>query len=141
MKYKKTEKGIIITLARGENLIETLTAFCVKENITSAVFQGIGAVERVKIGYYDLGKREYFFRDEAGVFEVASMQGNVALVDGKPFIHAHAVLSRCDATCECIGAHIKEAFVAVKLEIYLTPLGVSISRKLDDDIGLKLLDV
>ena len=141
MNSKRTEKGIIITLARGENVIETLTAFCANENITAAVFQGIGAVERVKIGYYDLGKREYFFRDEAGVFEVASMQGNVALVDGKPFIHAHAVLSRCDATCKCIGAHIKEAFVAVTLEIYLTPLDISVSRKIDEDIGLKLLDL
>ncbi|MEK7093161.1 MAG: PPC domain-containing DNA-binding protein [Patescibacteria group bacterium] len=141
MKYTKTEKGFVIVLARGENVIETLTDFCTKENITAGVFQGIGAVERVKIGYYDLGKKEYFFRDEAGVFEVASMQGNVALVDGKPFIHAHAVLSRCDATCECIGAHIKEAFVAVTLEIYLTPLDISVSRKLNDDIGLKLLDI
>ena len=141
MNTKKTEKGIIIVLARGENVIETLTAFCVGNNITAAVFQGIGAIERVKIGYYDLGKKEYFFRDEAGVFEVASMQGNVALVDGKPFIHAHAVLSRCDESCACIGAHIKEAFVAVTLEIYLTPLDVSISRKLNGDIGLKLLDL
>ena len=141
MKYKKTEKGIIITLARGENVIATLTAFCIEENITAGVFQGIGAVERVKIGYYDLGKKEYFFRDEPGVFEVASMQGNVALVDGKPFIHAHAVLSRCDATCECIGAHIKEAFVAVTLEIYLTPLDISVTRKLNEDIGLKLLNL
>ena len=141
MKYKTTKQGHVIKLERGENVIETLTAFCAENNISVGVFQGIGAVERVKIGYYDLGKKEYFFRDEAGVFEVASMQGNVALVDGKPFIHAHAVLSRCDATCECIGAHIKEAFVAVTLEIYLTPLDVSISRKLDDDIGLKLLDL
>jgi len=95
----------------------------------------------VKIGYYDLAKREYFFRDEPGVFEVASMQGNVALVEGKPFIHAHAVLSRCDLTLECIGAHIKEAFVAVTLEIVLIPLAMQLSRKLNDDIGLKLLDL
>jgi predicted DNA-binding protein with PD1-like motif len=98
-------------------------------------------VERVQIGYYDLGKKEYFFRSEAGIFEVAAMQGNVALVEGKPFIHAHAVLSRCDDSLECIGAHIKEAYVAVTLEIFLTPLETNVSRKLDDDIGLKLLDL
>lgn len=139
MRAQKTSGGFVVVLERGENVIETLTNFCMKENIMAGVFQGIGAVERVKIGYYDLGKKEYFFRDETGIFEVASMQGNVALVDGKPFIHAHAVLSRCDATCECIGAHIKEAFVAVTLEIYLTPLDISVSRKLNNDIGLKLL--
>lgn len=141
MRAQKTSAGHIIVLERGENVIETLTAFCTKENITAAVFQGIGAVERMKIGYYDLAKKEYFFRDEPGVFEVASMQGNVALVDNTPFIHAHAVLSRCDETCACIGAHIKEAFVAVTLEVCMTTLGIPLSRKLNDDIGLKLLDL
>lgn len=139
MKSRKTEVGHAIVLSRGEELITTLTNFCADNKIEGATFTGIGAVERVKIGYYDLAKREYFFRDEAGIFEVASMQGNVALVDGKPFIHAHAVLSRCDETCECIGAHIKEAFVAVTLEVFLTPFNVAMSRELDDSVGLKLL--
>jgi predicted DNA-binding protein with PD1-like motif len=141
MQSRKTNTGYIIVLARGESLIPTLTDFCAKEGIASATFTGIGAVERVQIGYYDLGKREYFFRDEAGVFEVASMNGNVALVGGKPFIHAHAVLSRCDESLECIGAHIKEAYVAVTLEVFLTPLGTEISRALNEDIGLKLLNL
>ena len=53
----------------------------------------------------------------------------------------HTRYSRAVTRRECIGAHIKEAFVAVTLEIYLTPLDVSVSRKLNDDIGLKLLDL
>jgi len=141
MESRKTNIGYVVVLSRGENVVETLTDFCAKENISTATFTGIGAVERVKIGYYDLGKREYFFRDEVGIFEVASMQGNVALVDGKPFIHAHAALSRCDETCACIGAHIKEAFVAVTLEIFLTLLDTTLSRTMNDDIGLKLLSI
>ncbi|HVU75432.1 MAG TPA: DUF296 domain-containing protein [Candidatus Paceibacterota bacterium] len=141
MTHRKTDSGYIIKLARGEELIATLAAWCAEMGIENAVFQGIGAVHEVQIGYYDLAKKEYFFRDEAGVFEVASMQGNVALVEGKPFIHAHAVLSRCDESLECIGAHIKSAVVAVTLEIFLTKLNAGISRKLDDDIGLKLLDL
>ena len=141
MKSKTDGKTHVVVLERGENVIETITKYCAEKGIASGVFTGIGAVERVKIGYYDLGKREYFFRDEQGVFEVASMNGNVALVEGKPFIHAHAVLSRCDETMECIGAHIKEAFVAVTLEVFLTPLAISLGRELDDSIGLKLLKI
>lgn len=141
MKIRDAGTGFVIKLERGEELIAALTDFCTRRGIQAAVFQGIGAVERVHIGYYDLGKREYFFRSEEGVFEVASMLGNVALVEGRPFIHAHAVLSRCDESLECIGAHIKEAFVAVTLEIYLTVLDTSISRTHDDGIGLKLLDI
>lgn len=141
MRSKKTNTGFVVVLARGEEVIKNLTDFCAKEHIRAATFTGIGAVEHVKIGYYDLEKKEYFFRDESGVFEVASMQGNVALVDDAPFIHAHAVLSRCDETCACIGAHIKEAYVAVTLEVFLIPLDMQLSRTLNGDIGLKLLDL
>jgi predicted DNA-binding protein with PD1-like motif len=141
MRHIKTEKGFIITLARGEELITALTQWCADNGVMNAVFQGIGSVERVHIGYYDLGKKEYVFRSDDGVFEVASMQGNVALVEGKPFIHAHAVLSRCDESLACIGAHIKEAHVAVTLEIFMTALDSDVSRVLDEDIGLKLLHI
>lgn len=128
-----------IILARGEELIASLTTYCKERGITSAFFQGIGAVERVEIGYYDLAKKEYYFRSDDAVFEVAAMQGNVALVDGEPFIHAHAVLSRCDETLACIGAHIKSAHVAVTLEISMTVGEIPVERQLNDDIGLKLI--
>jgi len=141
MQVRDTGQGYVIRVERGEELITTLTGFCTRRGIQAAIFQGIGAVERVQIGYYDLEKREYFFRKENGIFEVASMQGNVALVDEKPFIHAHAVLSRCDESLECIGAHIKEAFVAVTLEVFMTPLDTGISRVYDEAVGLKLLDI
>lgn len=141
MKHLTTDTGIIVKLERGEELIASLTAWCEREGIQNAVFQGIGAVEAVEIGYYDLASKTYVFKSEPAIFEVASMQGNVALVEGKPFIHAHAVLSRCDESLACIGAHIKSARVAVTLEIYLTPLSTNIGRKLDEPIGLKLLDL
>lgn len=141
MRFLATDKGHIIKLERSEELISTLTRFCADEGVRNAVFQGIGAVERVEIGYYDLGKREYYFKKDEGVFEVAAMQGNVALVDGRPFIHAHAVLSRCDESLACIGAHIKAAYVAVTLEVHMTVIDADVSRSLDDDIGLKLLSL
>lgn len=141
MKVRDAGNGFVLRLERGEELIATVTEFCSVRGIGSGVFQGIGAVERVQIGYYDLATREYFFRKESGIFEVASMQGNVALVEGKPFVHAHAVLSRCDESLECIGAHIKEAYVAVTLEVFLTPLEVSIERTMDEEVGLKLLNI
>ncbi|MBI5644720.1 DUF296 domain-containing protein [Candidatus Kaiserbacteria bacterium] len=142
MKYTGSGTSYIIRLERGEEMISTLSDFLATEGgARSAIFQGIGALERVKIGYYDLAKKEYYFRKEQGVFEVASMQGNVSVVDGKPFIHAHAVLSRCDESCACIGAHIKEAYVAVTLEVFLTMLEREIGRVHDDVTGLKLLDL
>lgn len=131
----------MIVLSRDEEVISSLTKYCIENNIFAASFQGLGAVERVEIGYYDLKKREYFFHAEDGEFEVASMNGNVALVDGKPFIHAHAVLTSCDSGGRALGAHIKHAHVAVTLEIFLIALDMKLSREYDDETGLKLLQL
>jgi predicted DNA-binding protein with PD1-like motif len=141
MKYRAAGEQFVLALERGEEVIATLTQFAREQGLAAAFFQGLGAVERVQIGYYDLGTKQYFFRSEPGVFEVASMTGNVALVDGAPFVHCHAVLSRCDESCACIGAHIKEAFVAVTLEVLLQPLRTEVNRTLNDAIGLKLLNL
>jgi len=141
MKEKDVEIGFILKLEKGDEVISSITDFCARRGIQSAIFSGIGAVDNFEIGYYDSDKREYFFRHESAVHEVASMQGNVALVDGKPFVHAHAVLSRCDASCACIGAHIKSAMVAVTLEVFLTPLPTPLVRTMDESIGLKLLNI
>ena len=152
MQSTKDGKNHTIILERGEDVIPTLEKYCSENKIVAGVFTGIGAVNNIEIGYYDFEERKYHFRSEPGDFEVASMNGNVAVFDpeggsasdgagGKPFIHAHAVLSRCDKTLECIGAHIKKASVAVTLEVFLTEMNVGLTRKHDDFIGLKLLNV
>ncbi|MBI2109500.1 MAG: DNA-binding protein [Parcubacteria group bacterium] len=139
MQAKQTKYGYILKLERGEKVVETITQFCKDHTITSGIFHGIGAVKNTTIGYYSLKKREYFFKSISEDMEVASMTGNIALVDEQPFLHTHAVLSKMDETLACIGAHIKEAEVAVTLEVFLINYEVSIKRELDKNIGLKLL--
>lgn len=141
MKVRDVETGFVIKLERGEKVLATLIDFCEKRGIKGGVLHAIGAVKNTEIGYYNLEKREYFFKLIPEDKEVASMTGNIALVDGKPFIHAHAVLSSMDDTLSCIGAHIKEAEVAVTLEVYLTPFPVTFERKYDEDTGLKLMNI
>lgn len=139
MKEKDVEIGFILKLEKGEEVISSIASFCDKRGIRGAIFTAIGAVDNLQIGYYDSGSREYFFRHEDATHEVASMNGNVALVDGKPLVHAHAVLSRCDESCATIGGHVKEARVAVTLEVFLTSLPTPLTRAMDESIGLKLL--
>jgi len=141
MKVRDTETGFLIKLERGEKVIATLQDFCARRGIKGGFLWGLGAIKNTDIGYYDLGKREYFFKNFPEDREVASMQGNIALVDGAPFIHLHAVLSAMDEGLSCVGAHIKEAEVAVTLEVYLTPFAVPLSRQFDDETGLKLLNL
>jgi predicted DNA-binding protein with PD1-like motif len=71
------------------------------------------------------------------------MTGNVAQVEGKPFVHVHAVLTGIKEGSENqpIGGHVFEAKVAVTLEVELVAYNENIARALDNSIGLKLLDI
>jgi uncharacterized protein len=141
MKSRKSGPQHVLVFSQGEEVVQTIIDYCVREKIHAASFTGIGAVKHVQIGFYDASTKEYVFKIEPGPFEVASMNGNLTSVDGNAFIHLHAVLSRMDDTLQCIGAHVKAAVVAVTLEVILTIIDVPISRRYDDQIGLNLLDV
>lgn len=141
MKSKRTGAQHILVLAKGEEVIQAISDYCAREKIHAAwIVGGVGAVKHVQIGYYDDKVKEYVFKLQPGPFEVASLQGNVTTVDGNPFLHAHAVLSKMDDSIGAIGAHLKAATVSVTLEVLLTTIDIPISRKYDEDIGLNLLD-
>ena len=136
-----TRGEYMLRLDRGEDVLPAITDFCSRKGILSGSFRAIGAIEQSKIGFYDLPSKKYGSKDYSDAMEVASMTGNIAQVDGKHFIHAHAVLSGIAAGSENqpIGGHVFEAKVAVTLEVHLVAFNESIARELDDEIGLKLL--
>lgn len=138
---RKTSDGYVAILQRGDLLMDCLMRIARAEGITHASFQGIGAVEDVTIGYYELATKQYHFNTYTETFEVASMTGNITLVEDEPFVHAHAVLSRCDESLACIGGHIKDARTAVTLEVHLRCGAEALVRLPDDTIGLKLISL
>lgn len=138
MKYQKEDNDYIITIDKGENVIESITNFCIEHNIDNAYFRGIGAVEFASCGYYALEEKKYYFTKYDELIEVASATGNVMLKDGKPFVHLHAVFT--DTTNNAFGGHVEEMRVGVTFEIILTPLSSKIERKHDECIGLFLID-
>jgi len=140
MKMVQIHNGYFLVFERGEEFFTTLTAFCNDNDVHWAQFSGIGAVENVEIGYYDLPNKQYVFRAEAGPFEVANMDGNVTEFDESPLIHAHAVLSRCDESLECVGGHLRRATVAVTLEVCVWQVTQPLQREFDEDIGLNLIN-
>lgn len=137
MKYTKTDDRYIIKIERGEDVLATLTSFCEQEGIKNALLTGIGAVEWVSCGSYELSTKKYHFTEYDEMVEVVSMTGNVALKEGRPFLHVHAVFT--DTKNKAFGGHVQEMRVGVVLEVVLTPLSSSIVRELDEDIGLFLM--
>lgn len=139
MRSLKTDNAYIIRIDKGEHVVTSLTEFCKEKKINNAFFRGIGAVEWLKIGYYALSEKKYYFTEYPTLLEVASLSGNVTLKDSTPFIHMHGVFSGTDNNA--IGGHIEEMHVGVVLEIILTPLSSKVSRVYDEPIGLSLMDM
>ena len=139
MKYRKEKSGYLIRLSRGDRLFDSIISFGESEKIDSAFFWGIGAVEDVVLGYYDLKKKEYIKRVFDGIWELVSLTGNLAKAEDDPIIHAHGVLS--DPDNKTIGGHIFGFTTAATVEVYLVPLKSGLERVFDDETGLKLLDI
>lgn len=135
-----TQNGsYLLVLKKGESVIDTLTKFCIKNEIRAATLSGLGAVNEISCGYYDLEQREYFFTQYEGDHEVVGMSGNVILKDNEPFVHLHATFTNKENNA--FGGHVEHMTVAVTLEVHVHVLSIDaeLNRKHDDDTGLALI--
>ena len=128
----------LVILRKGELVIENLTRHCKDKGIQNAVLAGLGAVSYIKCGYYDLGNREYHFKEYNGLFEVVSVSGNVILKDGQPFVHMHALFT--NENNHAFGGHIEEMKVGVTLEVHVQKFENTLRREYDEgETGLYLV--
>lgn len=137
MTFSKDNNSYILRLFKGEKIIETLLSFCKSEAISAGSISAIGGASDITLGYFSLETHEYAWKDFPEVHEIVSLTGNVSLVDGEPFIHAHIVISNKEF--QAFGGHLKEATVAATLEVVISPNEINLSREMDAEIGLKLL--
>jgi predicted DNA-binding protein with PD1-like motif len=138
MQYQQDGATHIIVIDKGELFIETLTRYCTQAGIQNASFSGLGAVDQLECGYYALEEKRYSFTTYEEMVEVVSLTGNVMRKDDAPFVHVHGVFT--DTQNNAFGGHIKEMRVGVTLEITLTAHHTSLSRQLNESIGLFLIN-
>ncbi|MCH7762619.1 MAG: DNA-binding protein [Candidatus Marinimicrobia bacterium] len=134
MQYKQDGNTYFIYVQQNEKIMDTLTQFCKDNDIHNGQISGIGAIRNIKMGAYDLDKKEYIIHHFNEVWELTSYQANVLLKDGEPFIHAHINISDHDLTVK--GGHLFEADVAAVGEFILRKIETDGKRELDPTIGL-----
>jgi len=138
MEHIKDGKNYLLRLERGEELIAALEEFMLKEKIKSAFIKGLGALEDVELGYYDLPNKNYLKKIFHAEAELLCAIGNLTFKENKPYAHVHAVLSGKDFIA--YGGHVFSAKVSVTAEIFIESLDTRIDRKLDDAIGLQVMN-
>jgi predicted DNA-binding protein with PD1-like motif len=137
MQILRGEQQHMLRIVRGEEIMDSVQRFAQQEDLQHAVVLGLGAVMDVEIGAYIVEERRYIRKRLEGFYEVTNLTGNLAWVDGAPYLHAHVTLS--DHDCQTLGGHLFRAICYATVELTIWPGRGRIERRMDDAIGLKLL--
>ncbi|MBI4880666.1 MAG: DNA-binding protein [Planctomycetes bacterium] len=129
------EKLFMVRVDRGEEVVAALQAVALSLGIKSGAVTGIGGLREARLAFLDTKTRQYQTRDFAGDYELISLTGNFALFEGRPFLHAHVVLS--DAEFRCVAGHLVSAVVGVTGEFALRAGDAPLERRQNDDLGIK----
>lgn len=127
----------LVRLGCGEDAYDSLTEYARTNNIRAASLTFLGAVRRASLRYYDQDERRYvdFTIDEH--LEVLAGVGNLSVLDGEPFLHAHAAFA--DADGRAFGGHLNRGTEVFALEATIWQLdGTAPVREPDDCTGLTL---
>jgi uncharacterized protein len=121
----------------GSDLLKELESYVRAERINLAWLSGLGAVSRATIRYYDQPNQTWADLDFDRRLEVASLCGNISLLNGEPIVHVHLVLA--DEQGRCYGGHLGHNTLVFNLEVLLNTLsGPPVVRKMDPQTGLTL---
>lgn len=139
MRFKKCGSRWVVRIDRGEELVETLARFCSDHGIGAASVSGIGAADRLVLGYFDTAAKKYHTFEREGDHEITALTGNVTTLGGQVYLHLHATVS--DTACKAFGGHLSSARISGTCEVVLDPLQGEIGRRFDPEVGLNLLDL
>lgn len=141
MHYKQidqTPKTFILIFETGDELAGELNRFAIEQQLSAASFKAVGALSSVRLGWFSWESKKY----EPSVqlneqIELLSLIGDVALKDGVPQVHAHAVIGKKDGTAH--GGHLLEAHIRPTCEVILVESPAHLQKRIDPDSGLALI--
>jgi hypothetical protein len=133
MRFQRFGDRILVRLASGDRVTESLTALLRAERIGFAWVNGLGALRWVRLSYWNAGTLEYEAHEHEEQVEVVSLVGNAALRDGEPALHLHISLGRADLST--YGGHFNEGIVHPNLEVWLRPEAGEVRRALEPEFG------
>jgi uncharacterized protein len=134
------EKRFVLVFDTGDEAVAGLLAFAKEYRLAASHFAGIGACERVTLGFFELERKDYKKIPIDEQVEVMLLVGNIALEEsGEPKVHAHMVVGLQDGTAH--GGHLLEAHVRPTLEVFLVESPQPLRRKMNKEVGLALIDL
>lgn len=143
MRWKLLDKGPpathAVVLDSGDEAVAALGKFARERRIEAASLSAIGAFERAVVGYFDWSRKDYKRIPVDEQVEVLSLLGDVALAEGDPALHIHAVLGRSDGSV--VGGHLLEGHVRPTLEVVFVEPPAHLKKRKDPETGLALISI
>lgn len=134
----KSPKTFVLVFKTGDELAKGLSTFAEDQKLSAASFKAVGALSSACLGWYSWESKKYepsVTLDEQ--VELLSLTGDIALYEGKPVVHAHAVIGRKDGTAH--GGHLLEAYIRPTCEVVLTESPAHLQKYFDPESGLVLI--
>ena len=143
MKWKQIEnqpRTFALVFQTGDELNQGLSGFAKQQKLSDASFKAIGAMESVRLAWFNPETKKYQTSVELNEqVELLSLVGDVAQKDGEPIVHAHLVVGRSDGTTA--GGHLQSAVVRPTCEVFLVESSAHLSKALDPESGLVLINL
>ncbi len=137
MEYKNIDDTrILVRLDPGDEVVASLEAVAQKENIELAMVQGLGALNRVVMGVYDIAAQEFKATTLEGALEMISVTGTLDTMGTEHYSHFH--ISVGDENGRAYGGHLKEAVISATGEIIVTKMPGKIDRVKSEVTGLNI---
>ena len=137
MKFKKFGSKWVVSINIGEEVVETLKKFCEDNKIKLGTINGIGAVKKATIGFYNLETKKYYPKELNGDYEITCLSGNISTMDGEVYLHLHINLA--DSTYNTFGGHLNSAVIGGVGEFIIEEIDGEIERGFNKEVGLNLL--
>jgi len=137
-KIDESPKTFILVFETGDELAEGLLRFAKEQKLSAASFKAVGALSSVRLGWLSWESKRYepsVTLDEQ--VELLSLIGDVALKDGEPVVHAHAVVGKKDGTAH--GGHLLKARIRPTCEVVLIESPARLQKFVDAESGVALI--
>jgi predicted DNA-binding protein with PD1-like motif len=136
---KEGQRTFAVVFDKGDEAVSGLAQFAKANGLGAARVTAIGAFSDVTLGYFDRARNDYKKIPVREQVEVLSLLGDVALKDGTPALHVHAVVGRSDGST--LGGHLVEAHVWPTLEVIVDESPRHLQKQVDPETGLALIHI
>ena len=137
MDYRRFNNTIIARIDHGEEILESMKQIALKESITLANVNALGAVNDITVGVFEIKEKVYHANEFHGDYEIVSLTGTITTMKGEYYAHLH--MSAGDDKGNVIGGHLNKAVVSATCEMVIQVLDGTVEREFSEEIGLNLL--